>query len=112
MVDVAQPASTKTAIVASLGHIRQRQVACDFSVPPPPPGETLDTNAVNVVLTNPDGSQRVLGYSKECADTTGRKYDDARTRILLCASSCDAAKQSVEGKVSIAFGCKTKIAIQ
>lgn len=112
MVDVSQPATTKSAIVSSLGQIRARQVACDFSVPPPPPGETLDTNAVNVVLANPDGSQRVLGYSKDCADPAGWKYDDARTRILLCATSCDAAKQSIEGKVSIAFGCKTKISVR
>jgi hypothetical protein len=114
MVDVSQPATTKTTIVSSLGQIRQRAVSCDFSVPPPPPGETLDTNAVNVVLVNPDGSERVLGYSKDCADGAGWHYDNpgAPTRILLCTNACDSAKQSLEGKVSIAFGCKTKIAVR
>lgn len=113
MVDVTQPATTKSSFVSSLGQIRQREVACDFSVPPPPPGETLDTNAVNVVLVSSDGSQRVLGYSKECKDPSGWHYDNVGDpkRILLCQSACDSAKQSTEGKVSIAFGCKTKVAV-
>lgn len=114
MVDISQPATTKSTIVSTLARIRQREVACDFSVPPPPPGETLDTNAVNVVLLNPDGSQRVLGYSKDCADGAGWRYDNvgAPSRILLCQSACDNAKQATEGKVSIAFGCKTKISVK
>ncbi len=113
MVDISQPATTKATIVSTLGQIRAREVSCDFSVPPPPPGETLDTNSVNVVLVAADGSQRVLGYSKDCSDGAGWHYDNlgAPSRILLCQSACDNAKQSTEGKVSIAFGCKTKISV-
>jgi len=58
--------------------------------------------------------QRVLGYSKECGDAAGWRYDDPAkpTRILLCQNACDSAKQATEGKVSIAFGCKTKISVK
>jgi hypothetical protein len=83
-------------------------------VPPPPAGETLDPYAVNVVLSKTDGSQSVLTYSKECSDANGWRYDDVKapTRITLCGSSCNDVKAEADGKISIAFGCKTKIAVR
>ena len=83
-------------------------------MPPPPEGETLDPYAVNVVLGKTDGSQSVLAYSKECSDAGGWRYDDAQApkRIMLCGNSCNDVKAQAEGKVSIAFGCKTQIAVR
>lgn len=114
MVDVNDPAATKTAIVGALDGIRQKEVACDFAVPPPPSGQELDPLAVNVALKNPDGSENVLGYSKECTSADGWRYDDPKNpqRILLCSASCDTARASSTGTVSIAFGCKTKVDVQ
>ncbi|OJY17078.1 MAG: hypothetical protein BGO98_13050 [Myxococcales bacterium 68-20] len=109
MVDVNDPASTKSTIVSALDAIRRRELSCDFSLPPPPPGETLDPYAVNVAITGASG-ERVLGYSKECASPDGWHYDDISNpqRILLCSAACTAARET-NGKVSIAFGCKTKL---
>ncbi len=109
MVDVNDPAGTKTAIVSALDTIRRREVTCDFAVPPPPAGETLDPYAVNVAIDAAAG-ERVLGYSKDCASPEGWRYDDigAPKRILLCSAACDAARET-DGKVTIAFGCKTKL---
>jgi len=109
MVDVNDPAGTKNAIVSALDTIRRQELTCDFSVPPPPAGETLDPLAVNVAITGASG-ERVLGYSKECASPDGWRYDDIANpqRILLCSGACIAAREA-DGKVSIAFGCKTKL---
>lgn len=114
MVDTADPAKTTGQITTALGNIRRREVSCDFSIPPPPAGQELDPYAVNIVLQQPDGSEKVLGYSKSCESADGWKYDDASApkRILLCNSACSDAKTSSLGKVSIAFGCKTHVAVQ
>lgn len=114
MVDANDPAKTKEQIVNALNAIRSEVVACDFSIPPAPAGETLDPLAVNVVLENADGSEKILGYSKECAAPEGWRYDDAAApkRIKLCQSACDAARASTAGKISLAFGCKTRVAVQ
>lgn len=109
MVDVNDPAGTKSAIVSALDTIRKRELSCDFSVPLPPAGESLDPYAVNVAITGAAG-ERVLGYSKDCASPDGWRYDDIANpqRILLCSAACTAAREP-DGKVSIAFGCKTKL---
>lgn len=113
IVDTADPAKTKTDIVNALGAIRTSEVSCDFSIPPSPAGQTLDPYAVNVVLTQADGTQQVVGYSKTCGTAGGWQYDDVAhpTRILLCADACSAARTSSLGKVSIAYGCKTQVAV-
>lgn len=113
MVDVNDPTATTEAIKTALADIRKREVACEFALPPPPEGEQLDPFAVNVVLKNADGTDKVLGYSKDCADASGWRYDNptAPKQIVLCSAACGEAKTSTEGKVSIAFGCKTKIAV-
>jgi hypothetical protein len=114
MVDVSDPSTTKSQIEGALGKIRTATVSCDFSIPPAPAGETLDPFAVNVVLTANDGSQKVLGYSKTCSDPAGWQYDNpgTPTRITLCSNACDQARASAQGKVSLAFGCKTQVSIQ
>jgi hypothetical protein len=114
MVDTVDPGKTKTDIANALAAIRRSEVSCDFSIPPAPAGQELDPYAVNVVLQQTDGSEKVLGYSKGCATSEGWRYDDpaAPKRILLCTSACTDARSSAVGKVSIAFGCKTHVAVQ
>ena len=114
MVDAADPAKTKIDIVSALAAIRRSEVSCDFSIPPAPAGQELDPYAVNVVLQNADGTEKVLGYSKGCATAEGWRYDDvaAPKRILLCSNACNDARAAAVGKVSIAFGCKTRVAVQ
>ncbi|HVJ88506.1 MAG TPA: vWA domain-containing protein [Labilithrix sp.] len=111
MVNVNDPAKTKSQIVNALGQIRKSVVACDFSIPPAPEGEELDPFAVNVALTNADGSEKILGYSVECGSAEGWRYDNPASpkRIILCSAACDAARTSPTGKISLAFGCKTQI---
>jgi hypothetical protein len=113
MVDVNDPAATKSAIVGALDGIRRRELACDFAVPAPPSGQELDPYAVNVALKSADGPENLLSYSKDCGAADGWHYDDVQNpkRFLLCSASCEAARAGRDGKISIAFGCKTKISV-
>ena len=114
MVNISDPSKVAGQIRDGLNDIRKREASCDFAMPAPPEGETLDPYAVNVVLSKTDGSQSVLGYSKECSDAGGWRYDDVKnpSRIMLCGNSCNDVKAEADGKVSIAFGCKTKVAVR
>jgi hypothetical protein len=114
IVDTTDPTKTKTQIVDALAAIRKSEVSCDFSIPPSPAGQELDPFAVNVVLAQDDGTEKVLGYSKACEGSDGWRYDDVAhpTRILLCSNACTAARASSLGKVSVAYGCKTHLAVK
>lgn len=114
MVDTSNPASVKTSIMAALDSVRRREVTCEFSIPPAPSGQVLNPFAVNVVLKRPDGSENVLSYSKDCSAAGGWRYDDPAnpTRIVLCDGSCGEARAGSAGNVTLAFGCKTQVAVQ
>lgn len=102
------PAKTAADVQAALDTIRGQTVSCDFTLPAPPAGQTLDINAVNVVVTT-DGQANTLTYEKDCATGAGWHYDDATapTKVELCANACDAAKAQ-NAKITVAFGCATK----
>jgi hypothetical protein len=84
-------------------------IPCDFEIPPPPRGEALDPNAVQVVF-RPTGSAEEqfprADTASSCGSAAAWHYDDPEEpkRIALCPAACDAVKRS--GKVDIAFGCE------
>jgi len=110
MVDVTDPLKTAQSITSTLNAIRQQEVSCDFALPPAPAGETIDVNAVNVVVNAKQSNEAILAYSKDCASDSGWNYDDpaAPTHVRLCSKACSSAKAGGSFNVSLAFGCKTK----
>jgi hypothetical protein len=78
---------------------------CDFAIPTPPNGETLDVNAVRVVFT-PAGTTKSefpkASSSDQCSDKLGWYYG-AQQRITFCPKACDLVKSG--GSLSIGFGC-------
>lgn len=88
--------------------VNSAPIPCEFDIPAPPAGSTLDPAAVQVVFTSPDGSEEQFprATSKDqCSDKLGWSYDDADkpTRIELCPAACSAVEAG--GNVNIAFGC-------
>jgi hypothetical protein len=112
MIDVSDPTQTKAKFLTSLNAIRKQTLSCTFSIPPAPDGRALDYNAVNVVVTDAAGTQKVLGYSKTCADPRGWHYDDpqAPKHVELCQDACTSAQAAESAKLELAFGCKTQSA--
>jgi uncharacterized protein YegL len=93
--------------------IRQQALPCQFVIPPPPDGKTLDPNLVNVEYT-PGGMgmatkiPKAAGFA-DCGSGAGWYYDNeaAPTKILLCPASCAQVKNDSQAKVDVAFGCKS-----
>lgn len=87
-------------------------LACEFTIPPPPEGESFDPMEVNVEFFDGVGTLDI-GYVEgpsDCAGVTdGWYYDDpaSPSTILLCPQTCDTIQGFQGAQVSIQFGCAT-----
>ena len=111
MVATNNPAQTTADLQKAIGQVRTSSLGCDYTLPTPPNGQTLDINAVNVNYTPPGGQSQTLPYSKDCADPNGWHYDNPATPTLvqMCPGICATLKTTGPqgAKVDVVFGCKT-----
>jgi hypothetical protein len=111
-VNTSSGATTSADLRAAIGKIKAAQLSCDYTLPTPPSGKTLDVNAVNVNYTPGGGAVKTLGYSANCADPNGWHYDNVMTptKIVMCADICKTLQNDTSGgTVDIIFGCSTAV---
>jgi hypothetical protein len=102
----------------ALAQIRASHVGCEFEIPQPKSGSTLDYQQVNVYFTPADGSMPAeLYYVKpdQCTgaddewhfdkDPTKIVTDGVPTKIVACPKTCDRLKMAAGAKVNIELGC-------
>jgi hypothetical protein len=108
IVSTSDPKQTAVDFRAALGAIRGSSLGCDYPIPPPPAGQTLDYGAVNVIFTPSAGSPGTLPYDRDCT-TSGWRYDDVQnpTRIEICPTRCTAIASDPGGSIAVEFGCAT-----
>lgn len=102
---------TAQRFLDALDQIRSAALPCDYELP----STTRNFEQVNVEATTGDQVitlPKVDGLAACSGD--GWYYDadetlanDQPTRVVLCPSSCDAAKESRLGRVDIVLGCPT-----
>ncbi len=111
IVSVGDPAKTQTDLSAAINTIKVAAISCDYAIPSPPDGETLDPSKLNVQYTPTGGAAQALDYDATCATGGGWRYDDANhpTRVVACGSTCASIKNQ-GGKVDMMFGCATHVA--
>ena len=89
---------------------------CEYPVPTPPDGQTVDENAVNVLyFPGEDGPEETIlqDTTAGCEDgADGWQWNAAKDKILLCGATCERIKADPDGKVEIKFGCDTEIVPQ
>jgi hypothetical protein len=109
IVSVGDADQTKMEFLAALQKIRGLVLSCDFPLPAPPSGQTLDFMAVNVLYTPSTTAAEQLLYDGACATGVGWHYDDPMnpTEVELCPSSCDEVRQDHGGRIDVVFGCAT-----
>ncbi len=108
-VDNWQPVfnAIKTAVVQG------SKVSCDYTVPDPGGGQTLDPTKVNVDYLpggNPPAQAilRVNDISACKGGGSGGWYFDnnaAPTKILLCPATCTAVQSDSAAQIDVKFGC-------
>jgi hypothetical protein len=105
------PAQTGTQLATALAAIRGATMSCTFNIPAAPTGQTLDYTKVNVSVTT-KGTPSTIGYSPDCSDLNGWKYDNATapTQVELCGTECTAVKADSASSVNLILGCTTQTA--
>jgi len=86
-------------------------VACEVTVPPPPPGEVFDPGKIAVVYSPSSGGTVPVPRddSKPCsAGANGWQLSTDGKKILLCGTACSGLKADPGGKISVQFGCAGK----
>lgn len=98
------------------GVIIGAQVPCNFTIPSPPEGETLDPDMVNVAYKpgGVDPSTKVLRVqtAADCGPGGGWYYDDNANpaAILLCPATCSTVSADTSAQVDVLFGCASELA--
>jgi hypothetical protein len=111
MVQTNDPAQITQDLLNAINQIKNAALGCDYLMPAPPSGQTLDLNGVNVVYTPGGGAAKTLNYSADCSDPQGWHYDQLPnpTKIVMCTGICGTLKADTSGgKMDIVFGCVTQ----
>jgi hypothetical protein len=110
-VDNWQPVFTAITTAVVTGS----KVSCEYAIPDPGAGQTLDPNKVNVDYL-PGGNpppQAILRVNTlaDCGGggQGGWYYDDNAnpTKIILCPSTCTAVQSDPAAKIDVKFGCES-----
>ncbi len=98
----------------AMNTIRKAALPCSYAIPPPPMGERLDFNQVNVAYTpgNGDPAQTFPHVADAASCPPGGDgwfYDDPTmpAEILLCQASCDKVGSDLTAELDIVLGCET-----
>ncbi len=93
--------------------ISATELACEWDIPTPPPGQMFEKNKVNVRYTPGTGAQPqdilFVGTAADCGPDGGWYYDNdaAPTKVQVCPSNCTTMKSDFNGLVDVLFGCFT-----
>jgi hypothetical protein len=97
----------------STAVIEGSTLACEWVIPDPPEGETLDPGLVNVTYTG-GGQERKLGNigsQSECGQFRDAWYydnNDNPTKIFVCPELCQEIQGGQAQRMDIVFGCATE----
>lgn len=109
VVATSDPTATQAQLLSAINDIRGNSIACDVNIPAPPSGQSLDSDKVNVSFTPSGKAAQLLTYDETCAGE-GWRYDDKANpkQVVLCPTTCTAAKADPAAKLSLEFGCLTR----
>src|SRR5262249_43419549 len=99
-------------VFQEIGQNVASAVACELPVPKPTNGETIDPERVNVTVKPSKGSEKQIfqDAKKPCDQgADGWQYNADKTKIVLCGAACDSVRMDNGAKVSVQFGCSTRI---
>jgi hypothetical protein len=106
LIDTTQDAASQLS--AALASIRTKTaVGCQYIIPPPPNGQTLDLGKVNVQFTDSAGMVTPLSQDATAGCTDGWQYSADNKQINLCSNTCSTVTADSGAKVTVEFGCAT-----
>jgi hypothetical protein len=97
--------SNATQTTNALNQIRDAAVPCTFPVPPPGAGNVIDPSTMTVTLAG-TGIPRVLSPGA-CGTGAGYFYDNGAQRLLLCPTTCTAARSDIDAAIQLTYSCRS-----
>ncbi|MGE3672923.1 MAG: hypothetical protein AB7K71_24830 [Polyangiaceae bacterium] len=92
------------------GVIAGSKVACEFDIPEPPEGETIDLETVVVSYTpGAGGAEQRYKQVADAASCAADSFYIENDRIFLCPDTCTVVQADDAAKVGILFGCSNGI---
>jgi hypothetical protein len=101
-----------TEVLEALNRIRGDAIPCEFQLPPPPTGQGLVYDRVNITFANGECEPTYYSYVESldaCPAEGGWYYDDPASpqKVLLCPASCDQVSDPA-GRLLFTVGCATR----
>ncbi len=108
---IANNAAQVEALGQAMRNISNSKVECDFAIPPPPDGQIMEKDKVQVIYKPFSGAPQEIGKASSaggCSSANGGWYFDNEanpTRVILCECSC---ANLGAGRINVQFGCRPK----
>jgi hypothetical protein len=90
----------------ALASIAAHLASCSYEMPDPPPGQSLDIDKVNVILSK-NSTEYYLVLRAASSNCTSGWYLDAQDNIVLCSETCAQVRQDETAVLELRFGCET-----
>jgi hypothetical protein len=106
--DMTTEPDLANGLARALDQIALDLRSCDYPIPRPPTGQTLDPDRVNVLYTPKGGTTETIARDPsmtECKE--GWQYSTDRQNIELCGDACAAARADPSSTIEVLFGCQT-----
>jgi hypothetical protein len=112
--------NVEQAFLTALNSVRTAALSCQFKVPTPAAGQSLDFYSVNVQFTSGAGQTVTIGNVHDktaCDPRQGGWYYDVDPakgtpqNISICDTSCTQLRGDPAGRVDVLVGCKTEVII-
>jgi hypothetical protein len=104
--DLSQATDFATALSSSLGSIAQSAISCNYSVPAPPPGKTIEPSKTVMVYNDGSGNYSLILQNTSGTCDKGWRFTDAtNTSIEICSNTCKVLQQSPAARLNMVFGC-------
>ena len=94
-----------TGLARALNSIAGQIVGCHYDVPPPPAGQVIDLDAVNLIITDGGGQSYLVKRDSDPECDVGWYYED--DQVVLCADTCSKVENEAGASLSLTFGCTT-----
>ena len=105
--DLSASADLSSALAGAVTGIASGLLSCDYVIPPPPAGKTVDPNTTLLVFTDraSGNTSIVLQNTARNCDRGWRFTDSTNTRIKICGTTCNTLQQNPTSSLSLVFGC-------
>ena len=110
---VSSGGNVQQAFLTALNNIRAARLSCEFQLPKPTSGSTLDIHQVNVELkTDTMMSELYYVTPTGCTGAPDEWHYDQEpmaTKLVACPKTCDSLKMQTNAQVSVKLGCAPHI---